>query len=153
MQGQLHCQVTDISSSLILHAACIWTFEEEAEKLDQCPIGTPTFSVCLINSHIFLLLLLLDVEKNVIESLQDYVNEVSSRQKFDFIQMTAPRPQKGHHREKAVSVRMAMCKHFGWPLDSCDHNCLQNIWMSGGKTTGLQGHHHHHCPWHVDGQT
>jgi len=33
-------------------AAWIWTCGEKAEKLDQCPIGTPVFSISHVNAHI-----------------------------------------------------------------------------------------------------
>jgi len=61
------------------------------------------------------------------------------------------------YRKKAVLLMGGqdgdVCKHFGWSLD-LDHTCLQNVWMSVfWKITGHQGHHHRHCPWHVDDQT
>ena len=49
---------------------------------------------------------------------------------------------------------MAICASiFGWSLN-LNQSSLQNIWwVCFWKITGLQGHHHHHCPWHVDDQT
>ena len=140
-------------------AAWIWTCGEKAEKLDQCPIGTPVFSISHVNAHPTYIIgcsispltftwckkMLLNYCKNMSTKFPAGKSSILYKWLHHDQNMVITEKNQYQSGWQCVSildghliVTTVACRISGW------------VW---GKIIGLQGHHRHHCPWHVDDQT